>query len=121
MRARAKRLRASAIASTRSRNSTRNARSIRRLCRASSLKRARFLVTGLHGASADEAHTRGVLDGGAHDELRLGALLGAPAEIIALLERTLPREMSARVVGDLEQALTLSLATGAMYVTTEGE
>ncbi|PYS91523.1 MAG: chromosome segregation protein SMC [Acidobacteria bacterium] len=83
--------------------------------------RATFLVAGLQGASADEAHTRGVLDGGAHDDLRLGHLLGAPAEIVSILKRTLPREMSARVVGDLEQALVLSLTTGEMYVTGEGE
>ncbi len=82
--------------------------------------RATFLVTGLHGASADERH---VLDdtGDMHDDLRLGALLGASPEIVDVLERTLPREMRARVVGNLEHALMLSLTTGAMYVTVDGE
>jgi chromosome segregation protein len=82
--------------------------------------RATFLVTGLQGASADE---RRVATGGGTgaDEPRLGDLLGAPPEIVALLERTLPHEMNARVVPDLEHALVLSLATGEMYVTAEGE
>ncbi len=83
--------------------------------------RATFLVAGLQGASADEAHTRGVMDGATQGDLRLGALLGASAEMGTILRRTLPREMNARVIGDLEQALLLSLATGEMYVTTEGE
>ncbi|MFL6210495.1 MAG: chromosome segregation protein SMC [Pyrinomonadaceae bacterium] len=83
--------------------------------------RATFLVTGLHGASADE---RRVLDdhgGTAEDDLRIGDLLGAPPEIVTVLERTLPREINARVVPGLEHALVLSLATGAMYVTHAGE
>jgi chromosome segregation protein len=83
--------------------------------------RATFLVTGLHGASADERHVLDDHGGTAEDDLRIGDLLGAPPEIVGVLERTLPREMNARVVPGLEHALVLSLATGAMYVTHAGE
>ena len=88
---------------------------------ASGAGRATFLVTGLHGASADERRMFEGAGGAGADDPRIGELLGAPPEIVAVLERTLPREMNARVVGNLEHALVLSLATGAMYVTLEGE
>ncbi|HEX8070314.1 MAG TPA: chromosome segregation protein SMC [Pyrinomonadaceae bacterium] len=87
--------------------------------------RATFLVAGLHGASADEPRARHTYEGdGGSDgagDIRIGDLLGASAEIVSVLERTLPRELRARVAVNLEQALVLSLATGEMYVTADGE
>ncbi len=88
---------------------------------ASGAGRATFLVTGLHGASADERRFAGGTGGADAAEPRVGDLLGAPPEIVTVLERTLPREMNARVAVSLEHALMLSLETGAMYVTPEGE
>ena len=100
--------------------------------------RATFLVAGLHGASgadtdggaqaagaavaeesADSSQPRGGANG--HTALRLSELLGAPREIAGVLGRTLPREMSARIVSDLDTAFVESLTTGEMCVTTEGE
>ncbi|HEV2882410.1 MAG TPA: chromosome segregation protein SMC [Pyrinomonadaceae bacterium] len=87
--------------------------------------RATFLVAGLHGASAETENdylSRGTL---ADERLtglqRLGDLLGAPREIAAVLARTLPREMAARLSDDLEGAMSLSFATGDMCVTPRGE
>jgi chromosome segregation protein len=94
--------------------------------------RASFLVAGLHGAS-DETDTAtyriaaSAANGGASSdaqvsgELRISDVLGAPRELLAVLNRTLPQQMNARIASNLEHAMTMSLATGEMCVTTEGD
>src|SRR3989441_10605752 len=98
--------------------------------------RAQFLVTGLHGGS-DEATvttltgTAATTSTGAAmrreyapigiDGPRIGNILNAPKELLHLLERTLPERMNARVVATLDDATALSLATGDMFVTTDGD
>ncbi len=94
--------------------------------------RATFLVTGLHGASGEaEVATVGTLNrvGIAVlpyvpvgiDGPRLGDILQAPRELLAVLERALPEKLNARIVGTLDDAIGLSLATGDMFVTIEGD
>ncbi|HVF86870.1 MAG TPA: chromosome segregation protein SMC [Pyrinomonadaceae bacterium] len=94
--------------------------------------RATFLVAGLHGGAEGSADSSGhnagtalIEDGTENDSDSLGArisdLLGAPREIAAVLGRTLPREINARIVEDLDQAMMRSLATGEMFVTARGE
>src|SRR5205085_1899045 len=55
------------------------------------------------------------------DGPRIGDVLNAPRELLALLERTLPERMNARVVPTLDDAVGLSLATGDMFVTVDGD
>jgi chromosome segregation protein len=98
--------------------------------------RAQFLVTGLHGGSdeatvetftpAAEATSTGTAARREYapmgiDGPRIGDILNLPNELLALLERTLPERMNARVVPTLDDATALSLATGDMYVTVEGD
>lgn len=94
--------------------------------------RATFLVAGLHGGAPEGDDPFGQIAGAsliedaAEDDgdligARVGDLLGAPREIAAVLARTLPREVNARVVKDLDQAMARSLATGEMFVTARGE
>ncbi len=112
--------------------------------------RANFLVSGLHGGS-DEAKTvvseadlqaeisdfkllkedfesspataaarqRYVPVG--IDGPRVGDILQAPHELLTVLERVLPDRMNARIVDKLDDAIALSLATGDMFVTAEGD
>ncbi|MDT4897089.1 MAG: chromosome segregation protein [Acidobacteriota bacterium] len=93
--------------------------------------RASFLVAGLHGAS-EEAETATYMatraggeestnGGEVSGDVRVRDLLGAPRELLAVLNRTLPQRMNARVTHSLEHAMTISLATGEMCVTTEGD
>jgi chromosome segregation protein len=93
--------------------------------------RASFLVAGLHGAS-EEAETatyrfemaaggESATPGEVSGDIRLRDLLGAPRELLAVLSRTLPQCMNARVSQSLEHAMTTSLATGEMCVTVEGD
>ena len=98
--------------------------------------RASFLVAGLHGAS-DEAETEilryrlsenteqpaggGGFEGAPFEDVRIGDLLGAPPELLRVLERTLPQRMNARLASSLEDAMSKSLVTGEMYVTREGD
>ncbi len=95
--------------------------------------RASFLVAGLHGASEEadilaayrieaaaasgETGTGGEVAG----DVRIRDLLGAPRELVAVLNRTLPQRMNARVVHSLDHAMTVSLATGEMCVTLDGD
>ncbi|HKQ51064.1 MAG TPA: chromosome segregation protein SMC [Pyrinomonadaceae bacterium] len=94
--------------------------------------RASFLVAGLHGASEEadllaayrvyaaangETGTGGEVAG----DVRIRDLLGAPRELLAVLNRTLPQRMNARVVHSLDHAMTVSLATGEMCVTLDGD
>jgi chromosome segregation protein len=94
--------------------------------------RASFLVAGLHGASEEtdtiaayriEAAASGGSSSGVEvsGDVRIRDLLGAPRELLAVLSRTLPQRMNARVTTNLEQAMTTSLATGEMCVTIEGD
>jgi chromosome segregation protein len=96
--------------------------------------RATFLVTGFHGGS-DEADvdvitfTRTTSDAATRQQYvpvgidgpRVGNILNAPRELLTVLERTLPERMNARVVDTLDDATALSLATGDMFVTTDGD
>src|SRR5580765_2478637 len=96
--------------------------------------RANFLVTGLHGGSEDVdvdvlTFTRATATGAKRQEYapvgidgpRVADILRAPRELVTLLERTMTERMSARIVDTLEDATALSLATGDMFVTTEGD
>jgi chromosome segregation protein len=94
--------------------------------------RATFLVTGFQGGSDETtvATLTTVSSGAATrrqhvpvgiDGPRIGDILNAPRELLNLLERTLPERMNARVVPSLDDATALSLATGDMFVTVEGD
>lgn len=98
--------------------------------------RATFLVTGIHGGSEDtdidvdllmfrETEIRSAtpqqyvpvgIDGP-----RIADTMRAPRELLLVLERTMPERMNARVVDTLDDATALSLATGDMFVTTDGD
>jgi chromosome segregation protein len=109
--------------------------------------RASFLVAGLHGASdetdvatyraddasattketvdakasAGQAMTNSAGASEAQGDVRVGDLLGVPQELHAVLNRTLAQKMNARITGSLDQALAMSLSTGEMYVTMDGD
>ncbi|HYO63420.1 MAG TPA: chromosome segregation protein SMC [Pyrinomonadaceae bacterium] len=92
--------------------------------------RATFLVAGLHGASVDDEAAESassVGEAGLNGEAakmsapRIAELLGATPEIVSVLERTLPRELNARVAAGLEEAVMRSLETGDVYATLDGE
>src|SRR5262249_215055 len=55
------------------------------------------------------------------DGPRVGDIVRAPSELLLILERTMPERMNARIVDKLEDATASSLATGDMFVTTEGD
>jgi chromosome segregation protein len=93
--------------------------------------RASFLVAGLHGGS-DETDTllfqldeRPVSTPALPTEipgnLTIGDVLGAPPELAAVLKRTLPQKMNARVARNLEDAMATSLTTGEIAVTLNGD
>ena len=96
--------------------------------------RATFLVTGFHGGSdevdVDLMTFRETMNTSAvrpHyvpvgiDGPRIADTLRAPRELLTVLERTMPERMNARVVDTLDDATALSLATGDMFVTTDGD
>jgi chromosome segregation protein len=94
--------------------------------------RATFLVTGIHGGSDEvDLMTYAELSAGTAarqqyvpvgiDGPRMGDILRAPRELLSVLERTMPERMNARVVDTLDDATALSLATGDMFVTTDGD
>jgi chromosome segregation protein len=96
--------------------------------------RASFLVAGLHGASDEtdvatyRTNNASASASAANDEtvdacadVRVGDLLGVTRELQAVLNRTLTQKMNARITGSLDQALAMSLATGEMYVTMDGD
>lgn len=99
--------------------------------RANNAGRAAFLVTGFHGASgeAEVATYRSVADDSKAfkyaplgiDGPRIGDVLQAPSELLLVLERTLAEKMNARIVDSIDDALALSLATGDMFVTVDGD
>ncbi len=94
--------------------------------------RANFLVTGLHGGSDEVDVLTSTYIGTTFearrefapvgiDGPRLADIIQAPRELLLLLERTMPERMNARVVDNLDDATALSLATGDMFVTTDGD
>jgi chromosome segregation protein len=87
--------------------------------------RATFLVAGLHGAADDESaqglYARVTVDDLSARDVRLADVLGVPRELATVLQRTLRREMSARIVTSLEEATAGSYETGELYVTVDGE
>jgi chromosome segregation protein len=93
--------------------------------------RASFLVAGLHGASeeadiatykTEQGSTAPDAGGGEHlADVRIHDLLGAPRELLAVLGRTIPQKMNARIAANLDQAMAMSLSTGDMFVTTDGD
>ncbi len=98
--------------------------------------RANFLVTGLHGGSdevdvdleeltflrpaGNSSERRQFVPVGI-DGPRLADVVRGDRELLALLERTMPERMNARIVDTLDDATALSLATGDMFVTTDGD
>jgi chromosome segregation protein len=94
--------------------------------------RATFLVTGFHGGSdettvltrtgtATTAASRQQYVPVGIDGPRVGDILRTQPELMIVLERTLPDRMNARIVDTLDDATALSLATGDMFVTTDGD
>src|SRR5713226_3169448 len=93
--------------------------------------RATFLVTGFHGGSDETSLLTLTTTTAAAsqqqyvpvgiDGPRIGDILRTPRELLTVLERTLPERMNARIVDTLDDATALSLATGDMFVTTEGD
>ena len=55
------------------------------------------------------------------DDLKIADLLGAPRELLSVLNRTLPEKMNARLAANLDDAMTKSLATGEVFVTLNGD
>ncbi|HSQ22937.1 MAG TPA: chromosome segregation protein SMC [Pyrinomonadaceae bacterium] len=98
--------------------------------------RATFLVTGLRGGS-DEVEvdvdvltfTREAVSNAQRqrhvpvglDGPRIADIIRAPGELLLILERTMHERMNARIVDTLDDATALSLATGDMFVTTDGD
>lgn len=98
--------------------------------------RASFLVAGLHGGSdeanaqvkalACEIEERAALSISFASEtipedLKIADLLGAPRELLSVLNRTLPEKLNARLAANLDDAMTRSLATGEVFVTLNGD
>ena len=98
--------------------------------------RASFLVAGLHGGSdeanaqvkalACEIEERAALSISFASEtipedLKIADLLGAPRELLSVLNRTLPEKLNARLAANLDEAMTRSLATGEVFVTLNGD
>jgi chromosome segregation protein len=95
--------------------------------------RASFLIVGLHGASEEidtetgrhrsEPETPAELREASEDlkDIRIGELLGARPELLAVLRRTLAQKMEAILASSLDDAIAKSLATGDMYVTAAGD
>ena len=98
--------------------------------------RASFLVAGLHGGSEESSYEVNALACGVEErpalsisfateaiagDLKIADLLGAPRELLSVLNRTLPEKMNARLAANLDDAMTKSLATGEVFVTLNGD
>jgi chromosome segregation protein len=93
--------------------------------------RAAFLVTGFQGASGEidvAGYTQFTAERQSYryaplgiDGPRIADVLEASTELLSLLERTMPEKMNARIVDTIDDALALSLATGDMFVTVDGD
>jgi chromosome segregation protein len=68
------------------------------------------------GAAARQKYAPVGIDGP-----RVGDILRVSRELLTVLERTLPERINARIVDTLDDAIALSLATGDLFVTTEGD
>lgn len=92
--------------------------------RAQDAGRANFIVVGLQGgdeSSASGATTTAFADDDDVEDIRLGDLLGVSDELRRVLERVMPKEMNARIVVSLEQALSSSFGSNDLFVTHEGD
>jgi chromosome segregation protein len=98
--------------------------------------RASFLVAGLHGGSDESSTQANALACNVEErpalsisfaaepiaeDLKVADLLGAPRELLSVLNRTLPEKMNARLAANLDEAMTKSLATGEVFVTLNGD
>ncbi|HEY6232054.1 MAG TPA: chromosome segregation protein SMC [Pyrinomonadaceae bacterium] len=98
--------------------------------------RASFLVAGLHGGSDESSYELNALVCSVDerpalsisftpetvaDNIKIADLLGAPRELLSVLNRTLPERMNARVAANLDDAMSKSLATGEVFVTLNGD
>ncbi len=98
--------------------------------------RASFLVAGLHGGSEESSIQVNALTCDVEerpalsisfateaiaDDLKIADLLGAPRELVSVLNRTLPEKMNARLAASLDDAMTKSLRTGEVFVTLNGD
>ncbi len=87
--------------------------------------RANFIVVGLRGGSKSlsksSAATAFADDEDDFDDVRLEDVLGASSELLSVLRRVMPKELNARMVSNLEKAVTLSFDSEDLFVTTEGE
>jgi chromosome segregation protein len=97
--------------------------------------RASFLVAGLHGGSEESdilnaltcrveerpALSISFASEAIPEDLKIADLLGAPRELLSVLNRTLPEKMNARLAASLDDAMAKSLATGEMFVTLNGD
>src|SRR6185503_14430876 len=98
--------------------------------------RASFLVAGLHGGSEETNTQMSALTCDVEerpalsisfateaiaDDLKIADLLGAPRELLSVLNRTLPEKMNARLAANLDDAMTKSLRTGEVFVTLNGD
>jgi chromosome segregation protein len=90
------------------------------------------LVAGLHGGSEETnvlacsveerpALSISFTSDTIPEDLRIADLLGAPRELVSVLNRTLPEKMNARLAANLDDAMTKSLATGEVFVTLNGD
>lgn len=76
-----------------------------------------------NGKAATKAQAKNNLRHGASESLsamRVVDLLNASAPLAQALERALPREMNARLVASLDEAISDSMATGEICVTLDG-
>ncbi len=98
--------------------------------------RASFLVAGLHGGSEESSIQVNALTCDVEErpalsisfateaiaaDLKIADLLGAPRELVSVLNRTLPEKMNARLAANLDDAMTKSLRTGEVFVTLNGD
>jgi chromosome segregation protein len=98
--------------------------------------RASFMVAGLHGGSDETTYQANALTCDVTErpalsisfateaiapDLKIADLLGAPRELLSVLNRTLPEKMNARLASNLDEAMSRSLATGEVFVTLNGD
>jgi chromosome segregation protein len=98
--------------------------------------RASFMVAGLHGGSDETTYQANALTCDVTErpalsisfateaiapDLKIADLLGAPRELLSVLNRTLPEKMNARLAANLDEAMAKSLATGEVFVTLNGD
>lgn len=86
--------------------------------------RANFIVVGLHGASENSSGRSRAMTAFADDDFedaRLGDLLGVSNELLSVLERMMPKEINARIVSLLDDALSSSFGSDNLFVTLDGD